>query len=416
MFSDTRGMIIMAARGVYLLTNNAAGNTINGGAGGLTLRKQNNDSVSTLVPPQRSGTTILSPEKGERRTLQQVFTFQDERIIGTDLNLLADHIVVGGATESAIQDRPDRRFWMTRSDGQLICLIYDAEQKVVSWSRHILGGNTPIVESIAVIVEDTEDQLWAIVSRIVNGATRRYIEFMEETFDVDDKLEDAFFVDSGLTLNANKSITAASNNNPVVITSAAHGFSNGDSIRIRNLKGLTKTTVTDNGEVTVEDTINNVTFTIGNVQTDSFNLLTLDGTELDPYISDGDANKEVTTITGLTHLIGQTVNVMSDGAGHPQLLVDDDGEVVLNKTASLVHIGLPIVSFLQTMPIVDTLGEKDSRSGFMQLHKVFLLVDRSLGGAIGTQAGSFNVFTYRTAADKMGEALPLFTGFLDGGF
>ena len=107
---------------------------------------------------------------------------------------------------------------------------------------------------------------------------------------------------------------------------------------------------------------------------------------------------------------------MSDGAGHPQLLVDDDGEVVLNKAASLVHIGLPIVSFLQTMPIVDTLGEKDSRSGFMQLHKVFLLVDRSLGGAIGTQAGSFNVFTYRTAADKMGEALPLFTGFLDGGF
>ena len=405
---------------------------------------------------------LLAPEKGERRTLQQVFTFQDDRIIGKDLNLLADHISVGGTTESAIQDRPDRRFWMTRSDGQLLCLLYDPDQQVISWSRHIKGGNTPVVESIATINENTEDQLWAITKRVINGATRRYVEFMEQTFDVDDKLEDAFFVDSGLTLNANKTITGASNSNPVTITAAAHGFSNGDSVRIRNLKGLTLSVVNDDDSVTVTDPINDVSFTIGNVQTNTFTLLGLECTTLDPYLSAahanadcpitpwlmqlarapatttahaapgpalgldgtrpdpnssaGGANEEVPSITGRIQLAGETVNIMANGASVPATLVDSDGTLTLPKAASIVHIGLPVVSLMRTMPIVDTTGDSDSRSGFMQLHEVFLMVDRSLGGAIGTQTGEYNEFIYRTAVDEMGESLGLFTGFLDGGF
>ena len=129
MFTGIRGMLILASQGLFLLTNNAAGNSITNASFGLSLRKQNNDSFSSLVPPQRTATMLLAPEKGERRTLQQVFTFQDDRIIGRDLNLLADHISVGGTTESAIQDRPDRRFWMTRSDGQLLCLPYYPDQQ-----------------------------------------------------------------------------------------------------------------------------------------------------------------------------------------------------------------------------------------------------------------------------------------------
>ena len=415
LFSDQRGMITFTSSGLHVLTNNAAGDPITNAAFKWVTRKQNNDSVSPLVSPQRSGTMLLTPDKGERRTLQQVFTFQDERIKGTNLNLLADHVVVGGAVESAFQDRPDRRFWLARADGQLSCLLYDPEQSVVAWSRHIMGGDG-IVESITAISEANEDQLWAITKRTINGQTKRYIEFMENMFDVNTKLEDAFFVDSGLTLNDNKTITNASNSNPVVVTAAAHGFSDGDDVRIRNLKGLTLTTVEDDNSVTVTDPINDKTFTIGSVETNTFTLLDLDGTTLDPYVSAGDANVEVTLISGLTHLVGETVNVMVDGASHPQLLVNAAGEVTLNKKASLIHIGLPVVSKMQTMPAVDTTGDRDSRSGLFQIHQVFLLVDRSLGGAIGTEEGEYNELIYRTADDAMGEALPLFTGFLDGGF
>ena len=170
-----------------------------------------------------------------------------------------------------------------------------------------------------------------------------------------------------------------------------------------------------NIDIVVTDPINNITFAIGSVTTDTFTLLGLDGTALDGYVSDGDANLEVSTVTA-AHLAGQTVNVMVDGANHPQALADSAGAITLDKAASLVHVGLPVVSQMQTMPVVDTTGDRDSRSGIIQINQIFLLVDRSLGGAIGTATGEYNELIYREADNAMGEALPLFTGFLDEGF
>jgi hypothetical protein len=68
-----------------------------------------------------------------------------------------------------------------------------------------------IVESVAVIPspEDdpsetdrpnrSHDQVWLIVKRTVLGVTRRSVEFIEDYFDDDDRLQDAYFVDGGLT-------------------------------------------------------------------------------------------------------------------------------------------------------------------------------------------------------------------------
>ena len=61
----------------------------------------------------------------------------------------------------------------------------------------------PIVESLSVIpsASSGEEELWMIVQRTINGTTRRYIEFMEARFDVEESSTktNAFFVDCGLT-------------------------------------------------------------------------------------------------------------------------------------------------------------------------------------------------------------------------
>lgn len=69
-----------------------------------------------------------------------------------------------------------------------------------------------VVESITVIPapsgfvtpdahkNERHDQLWLVVKRTVNGATKRHIEFMEDRFPADAQTHDGFFVDSGLTL------------------------------------------------------------------------------------------------------------------------------------------------------------------------------------------------------------------------
>ncbi|MHC4610211.1 MAG: ubiquitin-activating E1 FCCH domain-containing protein, partial [Planctomycetota bacterium] len=414
LFADQRGMLILTDGGIHLLTNDAAGNPLgpNLTTGdtltfGFRLRRQNNDTCSFLVPPRRAGKLLLMLEKGERRLLQESFTFQDDRVIGTDLTILADHVNVGGITESAIQIRPETRLWLVRSDGQLISMTLDFEQQVVAWARHIVGGSgagtAAQVESVASIREANEDQIWVVTKRVINGQTKRYIEFMEEPFDVNTDKELAFFVDSGLSrgLAGNtetKVITGASQTNPVVITSAAHGFSNADVVRIRDVLGMTE--------------INDRNFTIGNVQTNTFTLLDEDGTAHSAYVSGGTAITEVTTITQLDHLEGETVKIMANGGAHADKIVTS-GVVTLDLQASIVHVGLPIASKLTTMPVTATTGDQDSRSGLMQISKIFLLVDRSMGGKIGTADDEYNEIIYREVEDLMGEALPLFTGFLD---
>jgi hypothetical protein len=56
-----------------------------------------------------------------------------------------------------------------------------------------------VVERAATVYNDQEkrDELWIAVRRTVNGQPRRYIEYLEAPFA--GSIEDAFFVDSGLT-------------------------------------------------------------------------------------------------------------------------------------------------------------------------------------------------------------------------
>ena len=68
----------------------------------------------------------------------------------------------------------------------------------MGWHRQILGGafgsGQPVVESVATIPTDSnEDELWMIVKRTVNGATRRHIEYLN-LFDYGTDQTDGFLL------------------------------------------------------------------------------------------------------------------------------------------------------------------------------------------------------------------------------
>ena len=65
----------------------------------------------------------------------------------------------------------------------------------------------------------------------------------------------------------------------------------------------------------------------------------------------GRFDEPVTTVSGLDHLEGKTVSILADGAVHPQQVVTD-GKIGLDAPASVVHVGLPIRSVLQTLPLL----------------------------------------------------------------
>jgi hypothetical protein len=81
----------------------------------------------------------------------------------------------------------------------------------------------------------------------------------------------------GTTKAAAKTITAATAANPVVITSATHGYSNGDTVFITGVVGMTQ--------------LNDKNYTVANQTTNTFELQTIDGTLYTAYTSGGTAEK-----------------------------------------------------------------------------------------------------------------------------
>ena len=87
---------------------------------------------------------------------------------------------------------------------------------------------------------------------------------------------------SGASTAIEKTITGATAANPVVITSAGHGFSNGDKISISKVVGMV--------ELNVE-----TAFTIANKATNTFELSGVDGSSYTAYTSGGIATKAAAT-------------------------------------------------------------------------------------------------------------------------
>lgn len=91
-------------------------------------------------------------------------------------------------------------------------------------------------------------------------------------------------------------------------------------------------------------------------------------------------------ISGLSHLEGKTVSILADGAVHPQRVVSG-GMITLDIEASKVHIGLPIVADLQTLPMALPLQDGSFGQGRVKnVNKVWLRVYRSSGIFVGPSA------------------------------
>ena len=159
---------------------------------------------SAQVTPPQVGNSVLFLQRASRKVREYVYQFETDAYTAPDLAILAEHITEGGVTEMAYQQEPDSVVWMVRGDGVLLGMTYERAQDVIGWHRHIIGGTNAVVESIAVIPSEDgdRDDLWAVIKRTVNGATKRYIEFLtpglvEGAADTDD----ATFLDSMLTYN-----------------------------------------------------------------------------------------------------------------------------------------------------------------------------------------------------------------------
>lgn len=95
-----------------------------------------------------------------------------------------------------------------------------------------------------------------------------------------------FFTNGGILTESAKTITGATQANPCEITSAAHGFSNGNWVLVRSVGGMTQ--------------LNNRHFQVANVTTDTFELSGVNSSAYGAYTTGGTVSRIYEVATSFT--------------------------------------------------------------------------------------------------------------------
>ena len=156
---------------------------------------------SERVMPVDIGDVVFYVQQGGRTIRELIYNFQSDKYVSSDMNVLSEHLTrTYSITAMAYQQQPYQVLWCVRSDGTVLALTYMKEHEVFGWSKHSFGGDG-VVESVAVIPGDPEDEVWFVVKRTVNSSVVRYVERLKD-FNFGTTLADAFFVDCGLTYDS----------------------------------------------------------------------------------------------------------------------------------------------------------------------------------------------------------------------
>lgn len=321
----------------------------------------------------------------------------------TSLMMLSGHILAGQLVQFAFAQEPHSIAWGCCNNGAFVGLTYLLEQDVIGWHPHPIGGPGAAVESVVVIPapDGTHDRVWLQVRRTVNGATRRYWEFIEKDWQADEQtLSAALFSDAGLTFDgslpgatatitggttwaAGETATVNLNFTPVVgdigdylILAAA----NGDEAKIR------VDSATDPANVTFITAV--------------------------PASLQGVAAVSVRwargVISGLDTHEGAEVTLTVDGAAHPPRTVTG-GQITLQAPFSIAQIGFRADAEGETMRVEGGSGTGTAQGKIKRVHQLVMRLHESLGGKIGP-AGEEDSFEYRSDGDRMDEPPLVLTG------
>ena len=152
---------------------------------------------SSGLAPLIIGQSVMHCQRSGSHVRDLYYSWESDGYAGNDLSLLAPQLVESHhIMQWAFQQSPGSNIWAVRDDGVLLCLTYMKEQNVYGWSRHVTQGK---VLSVTVISGSQEDVVMLVVEREVGGAKKYFLERLAGRFRDTDGIEEAFYVDGGLT-------------------------------------------------------------------------------------------------------------------------------------------------------------------------------------------------------------------------
>jgi len=376
---DLGGLVSFTTGGEWAIKGNAAGILVPGEVN----PQQISYNGSGTVPPIIVGNTALYIQGRGAIVRDLGFDYQVDNYKGNDLTIFAAHLFEGFTiSDWTYQQIPHSVVWVVRSDGTLLGLTYVREHQVWGWHRHDFDGT---VESVTAIPEGTEDSLYLIIKRSVDGRDVRYVERLS-TRAVDD-IRDFIGMDAALSFDGRNSNTGHtmtltggvdwSNDEVLTLTSSAAFFSAsdvGNEIRLTAADGSQVRLVI---EVFTSPTV---------VSVRPHQIVPVDLRSVATAIWD----RAVDDIGGLWHLEDKSLSILGDGfvVANPNndAYVErtvTDGAVTLDKPYAVIHAGLPVTADLYTLDIDSPSGETVvDKKKFTS--KLTIFVEKSRGIFAGT--------------------------------
>lgn len=350
---DLGKLVILTAGGAFVALGNEYGaitpNAIN-------LRQQSQYGAAVSPCPLIIGESAIYLQSRGSVIRDLAFEFSVDGYRGNDLTLFSTHLFDGYTiADWAYQEAPHSVVWMVRSDGKLLSLTYIREQQLLGWARHDTDGT---FESACVVPNGTEDALYVVVKRTINGSTKRYIEKMASRTIED--IEDAIFMDCAATTDGthtgSTTMTLSGGTNwtydeLLTLTASSGTFTAGDVGNEIHLTGSDGTVI--RFEVS---NYSSTTVVTGHAH------MTVPSTMRSVAISSW--GRAVSVVTGLSHLEAKAVSVFADGyvVGSPNnpsytTYTVTGGQITLDRPYVVIHVGLPYLSDLETLNIDTSQGE-----------------------------------------------------------
>jgi hypothetical protein len=387
---DVGSLVVLTSGGEYKVTGDSNG--VLTGTGGFAMSSQSQNGCGDVAPLSVASVALYVQQKGAV-VRDLVYSFDIDGFQGSDLTLLANHLFTGyQIVDWALAVSPFSVVWCVRNDGTLLGLTYLRDQQIYAWHPHPFGNGA--VESVCSVSEGSEDAVYCLVNRYVNGSTRRYVERMQ-TRTFSDQV-DAFFVDAGLTYDGRFSWDGS---HFVTITGGSGDWSYQQDMTL-NLSGSALFSAGNVGDeihipYTEDDTAKSLHLSIfGFVNGNSVQVRA--NRDVPPALrntAQSVFSLAKSHFSGLDHLEGQTVNILADADVEPQQTVSG-GAVTIENPSAVVHIGLPISAVLETLD-VNVSGQPTLLDKKKLINQVSLVVNASREVLAGTDADHLYEYAQR---------------------
>ena len=350
------------------------------------------------------------------------------------MTLLSEHITEGLIKEMAFQQEPDSVVWCVLKNGKFVGMTYRREEDVVAWHEHIFGGVsgscTVTVTDFANISAGTKLTFTKSDGNTVTftseasggGSPSSSLGFRPNTSN--DVTADNIFT----AINAHSDFTVANPAANVVTIEETQRAGSGflsvvstDTTRLattdqsfalaESVAVIPSETSEDEVYVIVNRTVNGSTKRfVERLKPIEFGSDIQDAFFIDSGLTY--SGSAATTISGLSHLEGENVRILADGATHPDKLVSS-GEITLDRAATKAHIGLSYESTLQTMRAEAGGTEGTAQGKTKRIRDLTIRVLNSVGAKVGPSSDNLELIPFRDSSMSMDTAVPLFSGDKD---